>query len=108
MRIFIDIDGTIARPDEATIARLCNKEWRLGIDDERLSLCKTLDDFKTLLEVERVDCSSHGNSIASGGKDRTIQVWNALTGKQVARYEGHTSGIQCMTWSANGAKRRGR
>lgn len=30
---------------------LCNEEWRLGVDEERLSQCKTLDDFQALPEV---------------------------------------------------------
>ncbi len=51
MRIFIDIDGVLAAPSDPAIARLCNDEWQLGISDERLSQCATLDDFKILPEV---------------------------------------------------------
>lgn len=51
MRIFIDIDGVLARPDERAIARLCNDEWQLGIEEERLAQIDELDDFKTMPEV---------------------------------------------------------
>ncbi len=51
MRIFIDIDGVLARPDESAIARLCNDEWRLGIEEERLIQIKELNDFKAMPEV---------------------------------------------------------
>lgn len=32
----------------------------------------------------------------------TIQVWNALTGDQLATYRGHTSEINSLTWSPDG------
>src|SRR5581483_7500506 len=51
MRILIDIDGTIAAPNDAAIVKLCNEEWVLGICEEQLAQCKTLDDFKALPEV---------------------------------------------------------
>jgi len=52
VRIFIDIDGVLAAPNDRAIARLCNDEWRLDIDDERIAQCRTLDDFKALPKVE--------------------------------------------------------
>jgi WD40 repeat protein len=41
--------------------------------------------------------------IASGGKDTTVQIWEALSGQQLSGYRGHTNWVASVAWSSNGA-----
>jgi len=43
--------------------------------------------------------------IASGGQSREnefIKIWDANTGKLIAKPEGHTWGVNCLAWTADG------
>lgn len=55
-------------------------------------------------EVWIVAWSPDGQSIASCGNDGTIQVWEALTGKERLpfRYPGNNSAVNEVAWSPNG------
>jgi len=50
MRIFLDVDGTIACGNQALYLTLCNLALKLGIDEERL-VGLTYDEFYALPEV---------------------------------------------------------
>jgi WD40 repeat protein len=52
-------------------------------------------------EVKALAWSPHGTSIASTDGN-SIQVWNGLTGDQIASYTGHTTSINSLTWSPDG------
>jgi eukaryotic-like serine/threonine-protein kinase len=52
--------------------------------------------------VNSVAWSPDGKYIASGSDDKTVQVWEALTGKHQASYTGHTSTVYSVAWSPNG------
>src|SRR5260370_9071397 len=43
--------------------------------------------------------SPDGLYIASGGDDKTIQVWEASTGKSICTYKDHTSAANSLAWS---------
>eukprot|EP00276_Gloeochaete_wittrockiana_P009833 CAMPEP_0184652704 /NCGR_PEP_ID=MMETSP0308-20130426/10405_1 /TAXON_ID=38269 /ORGANISM="Gloeochaete witrockiana, Strain SAG 46.84" /LENGTH=2826 /DNA_ID=CAMNT_0027087733 /DNA_START=120 /DNA_END=8601 /DNA_ORIENTATION=+ len=47
-------------------------------------------------------CSPDGNYIISACWDSTVQVWNVLTGMQVAVLEGHKSNVRCCSYSPDG------
>jgi WD40 repeat protein len=36
--------------------------------------------------------------------DRTVHIWNALTGEDVFVYRGHTAGVNYVAWSPDGSK----
>jgi eukaryotic-like serine/threonine-protein kinase len=43
------------------------------------------------------------NQIASGSRDKTIQLWDARTGNNMITYLGHAQAIASLSWSPNGA-----
>lgn len=46
--------------------------------------------------------SPDGTLIASGGSDKTVQVWSALTGETRLIYRGHTDQVNDVNWSPDG------
>jgi serine/threonine protein kinase len=46
--------------------------------------------------------SPDSTSIASGGRDKVIHVWEAGSGKTVAEYKGHSKRVSCIAWAASG------
>lgn len=50
-------------------------------------------------EVRDVAWSRDGTRIASGSDDKTVQVWDATTGKLIHTYSNHTSFVRAVTWS---------
>jgi eukaryotic-like serine/threonine-protein kinase len=49
--------------------------------------------------VLAVSWSHDGTHIASGGRDRTVQVWDASTGNNPVIYRGHSLDVQAVAWS---------
>ena len=52
--------------------------------------------------VFAVAWSPDSASIASGSRDKTVSIWNALTGKVSCIYRGHSSYLLSVAWSPNG------
>lgn len=52
--------------------------------------------------VSCVTLSSDGQHFASAGADRTIRVWDVLSGKTVAIGRGHNSTITCLAFNRDG------
>ncbi len=50
-------------------------------------------------QVLTVAWSPDGRRIASGSRDKTVQVWDAFTGKHAQVYRGHTNGVPSVAWS---------
>jgi serine/threonine protein kinase len=46
--------------------------------------------------------SRDGSSIASGSWDKTVQVWNATTGRPIRTYRGHYTSVPAVSWSPDG------
>jgi len=45
--------------------------------------------------------SSDGKWLASGSHDKTVRVWDALSGKLVRTLEGHTLWVLRVAWSSD-------
>ena len=52
--------------------------------------------------VYAVAWSPDRRRIASGGHDRTVQIWDATTGINIFTYRGHTGDVTAVAWSPNG------
>ncbi len=51
-----------------------------------------------------VSWSPDGGRIASGARDRTVQVWDAETGQTLLTYRGHTDWVHAVAWSPDGRR----
>jgi WD40 repeat protein len=43
--------------------------------------------------------SPNGEYVASGGRDKTVQVWNVQTGEMTTYYQGHSEAVYALAWS---------
>jgi WD40 repeat protein len=48
--------------------------------------------------------SPNGNYLASGGNDKQIRIWDAITGNLILTYKGHDSTVSDITWSPDSSK----
>jgi WD40 repeat protein len=52
--------------------------------------------------IQAVAWAPDGIRIASAADDKTIQIWNALTGNHLLTYTAHDTTIKAITWSPDG------
>jgi WD40 repeat protein len=52
--------------------------------------------------VESVAFSSDGQTLASGGRDNAIKLWDVRTGKLLRNFNGHEGWIQVVAFSPDG------
>jgi len=45
--------------------------------------------------------SPDSTRIASGSYDKTVQIWEATTGKHFFNYDGHLAGVYTVDWSSH-------
>ena len=44
-------------------------------------------------------CLQDGKSVVSGSRDKTVRVWDAATGKEVQKLEGHSDYVNSVAFS---------
>jgi eukaryotic-like serine/threonine-protein kinase len=80
------------------------KEFLLEL--ERIKDADILDTFTIFTihteAVQSLSWSPDGKYIASAGQDRTVQVWEAATGRVFSVYREHRREIWIVAWSPNG------
>jgi WD40 repeat protein len=52
-------------------------------------------------EITSLAFSPNSKTIASGGYDRAVRLWNAKTGSAIGVLRGHNVGVNCIAWLAN-------
>src|SRR5213080_4541417 len=53
--------------------------------------------------VNTVVWSPDGKRIASASYDKTVQVWDATTGRRLWTFRGHTDTVTALAWSPDGS-----
>ncbi len=54
--------------------------------------------------MNTVAWSPDSRRIASGGNDKTVQVWDAITRNSLCTYLGHHGYVIAVTWSPDGTR----
>ena len=75
--------------------------WEIASGKERLAL--TAPQGK-LAQLNSMAFSPDGRLLASGGGDRHVYLWDAHTGKQVRRWEGHHGDIDSLAFAPDGRR----
>ncbi|MCH8194142.1 MAG: WD40 repeat domain-containing protein, partial [Planctomycetes bacterium] len=52
--------------------------------------------------VNQIALSPDGKTLASGGDDSTLRLWDPLSGEELVTLRAHSSIIQCLAWSPDG------
>ena len=53
-------------------------------------------------EVDAVEFAPDGATLASGGKDTFIKIWDVRTGKLLRTLKGHTGRVESLAFSPDG------
>ena len=96
------ITGNVAfSPDGTRLA--VGSSIGIWIYDVRPGKEKELDLFtEGTEEVNALAFSPNGAVIASGGSDRTVRLWDAVTGQQIGTFTGHAETITSIAFSPDG------
>uniref|UniRef100_A0A0C3SGI6 Uncharacterized protein n=1 Tax=Guillardia theta (strain CCMP2712) TaxID=905079 RepID=A0A0C3SGI6_GUITC len=54
------------------------------------------------MDVDCIAFHPNCNYIATGGTDRTVRVWDTVSGNQIRIYRGHSTGVSAVRFSHDG------
>ncbi len=74
--------------------------WELRSGKERLTIPSEKSGWE--FDYQRIVFSSDGRKLATARADRTIQVWDVRTGKELLRHSGYDAYVTCLTISPDG------
>jgi WD40 repeat protein/predicted Ser/Thr protein kinase len=94
-------------PDPARVAIAQSGEQghlRLGVFDTSTGKETTRCADNLEPEIVAMAFSHDGKLLAAGGDSRDVRIWDAATGRQLARCEGHTSKVLSLTFRQDGSR----
>ncbi|KIK53591.1 hypothetical protein GYMLUDRAFT_250293 [Collybiopsis luxurians FD-317 M1] len=118
-------DQTLAPPDLLTLADINNESKMSPVRKAALQTWKSLHKLTEVIEpflegtpfegpvsvfnvissaAELFAFSSNGFKVISGSDDRTVRLWNAVTGEQEMIMNGHTEEVYSVAFSPDGRK----
>jgi len=53
------------------------------------------------MAITSVNWAPDGNTIAVGGDDCTIQIWDCSRQKKIRTLRGHSNRVSCLAWNNN-------
>ena len=63
---------------------------------------RELGSFSAAVQIPGLAFSPGASEVAAGGVDGTIKLWSTATGKELATFDSHTSGVLTLTFSPSG------
>ncbi|EDO04154.1 hypothetical protein SS1G_06637 [Sclerotinia sclerotiorum 1980 UF-70] len=83
----------------------CIPSWIYKISRTRSSWSAALQTLEGHSSwVYSVAFSPDGTKIASGSRDRTIRLWDTITGELLQRFKGHSDSVNSVAFSPDGTK----
>ena len=75
----------------------------IGMELKSITLLQTIYDYKA--EVNSIAFSPDGSRIVSGSDDKTVRVWDTLTGQPaLPPLEGHEASVWSVSFSPDGTR----
>jgi WD40 repeat protein len=85
------------------------KQWIVNLDAaDKTSHLMGLQELRTLQghedRVSSIVFSADGRTLVSGSIDKTVRVWDVVTGRELRRLSGHQTGVNSVAISADGKR----
>jgi len=84
---------------------ICRKDFRSWEHDYLYTLFNDQQTIRGHTQpVASVAFSPDGKKIVSGSGDKTVKVWDALSGQEILTFKGHTATVMCVAFSPDSKK----